>query len=586
MIESIFNILYGFKQIRITCLCPALIPRYIRGQYISPFEERLCEVSSVRAYATVLLMLIIAVVVSCGGGDPDILATGEGFSITLDDFRDEFEILTPEGQVMVLEEGGRLDLVIRMVNRSLLLREAQISPPEDLDVWLRLSETAWLSNMWIEFRLDSLNEEGIDSVLVDSLLHIGISLEAVLMEDSSEAALLLRDWREMGSYDPGEGMILAPWSLDGSSYIQIDGNMFSFLAGDPSFAAVTLPLIGEGYVQVPAFGAWVVCRIDTTHLEHGGFTLQSVSRQYVTALLGEESVVTVFSKPVQDLAEHLAISGGIYEVRDIEGLDRSTRIAVYPGGEISTGEVIEIFQLMRPENFFGSIPQELYPLAPPIPTIEPGIDLWMFVGNLATVHSQAERAIESEMGFPEDQIELTTTEHMLRVVALQPAASVDSLTAIAYYEANSEYYILPELRSVLLAYIPTEWLSGSKPYGFDDIGQYYSRTDSLGVMLPTPPRAIEVFGPIGPAVFAADQGSFEGPVQVGNDDLYAYFEVVEIIPEGSTGPEEILPLLMNDCRLDIISSSLEEYFMELWSHSDVEIDSTAVDQIDPWATVY
>jgi len=531
-------------------------------------------------------MFITAVVLSCGGEDESILATSDGFTITLDDFRDEFENLTPEGQVMVLEEGGRLDLVIRLINRRLLLDEALISPPVDLDVWLRLSETAWLSNSWIEARLDSLNEQGIDSIMVDSLLDIGISLEAVLMEDSSEAALLLGDWREMGSYDPGEGMMLAPWSLDGSSYIQIDGNMFSFLAGDPSFAAVTLPLIGAGYVQVPAFGAWVVCRIDTTHIENDEFTLQSVARQYVTAILGEESVVTVMSEPVQDLAGHLAISGGIYEVTDIEDLDLSSAMAFYPGGEITTGEVIEIFQLMRLENFFGNIPQELYPLAPPLPTIEPGIDLWMFVGNLATVHSQAERAFEAGMLFPDEQIELTTTEHMLRTVALLPAASVDSTAAIAHYEANSEYYTLPELRSVLLAYIPTEWLSGAKVASFDELGQFYSSTDSLGVMIPTPPRAIEVFGPIGSYIFASEEGVFEGPVQVGEGDLYAYFEVVEIIPEGSTGPEDMLPLLMNDCRLSIISSNLEEYFLELWSRYDVEIDSTAVIQIDPWATVY
>lgn len=542
--------------------------------------------SSTIRYAVLLAVLISAAAISCGGGDPETLATAEGFSVTVDSFREEFESLTPEGQVMVLEPGGRLDLVTRMINENLLLGEAVLSAPEDLDDWLMLSETAWLSSRWLEVRLDSMNAEGIDSLLVDSLLSIGITLEAVLMEDSTDAALLLDQWNRRSSFDPGEGMALAPWTLDGSSYIQLEGNMFSFLAGDPSFAAIAVPLAGEGYVQIPAFGAWVVCRMDTSPIDPSLFTLQSVAKQYVATQLAVGSLVTVMSAPVSELAAHLTVRDGMYVVEDIENLDQTSVIAAYPGGALTVGDVIDVFGMIHPYNFFGGIPQDLYPVAPPLPTIEPGIDLWMFTGNLATVYSQAERAREVGIVFPEDQVSLTTTEHMLRVIALLPAASVDSASAIEFYNANMEYYTLPELRSVVLAYVPTEWMGNDRIDGFDDLEQYYSSTDSLGQMIPTPPRAVQVFGPIGPAIFAAPEGAFQGPVQVEGTDLFAFFEVMEIIPEGTTGPEDLLPLLVNDCRISMISANLDEYFVELWSRYDVEIDSSAVVRVDPWATAY
>ena len=536
---------------------------------------------------TVLLAALFSVsVLSCGGGDSEILATAEGFSVTVDSFREEFESLTPEGQVMTLEPDGRLDLVTRIINENLLLREAAESQPEGLNDWLMLSETTWLSAKYREILMDSMKTEGIDSILVDSLLSIGISLEAVIMEDSMEAALLLEEWNAGASFDPGEGMALAPWTMDGSSYIQIESNMFSLLAGDPYFAAITVPHAGEGYVQLPAFGAWAVCRMDTSSIEASAFTGQSVAGQYVATQLVEGSLVTVMSGPVAELAGHLVVRGNAYEIEDVDDLDRSIVMAEYPGGVLTVSDVVDVFGMIKPDNFFGGVPSDLYAVAPPVPMIEPAIDLWMFTGNLATLHAQAARAREVGIVFPQDLTDLTTTEHMLRVIALQPAASVDSATAIEFYNSNAEYYTLPELRSVLLAYVPTEWMGSERIYGFHELDKYYSSTDSLGQMIPTPPRAAPVFGPIGPAVFDAPEGSFQGPVQVEGTDLFAFFEVVEIIPEGTTGPEDLLPLLVNDCRISVISESLDEYFMELWSRYDVEIDSSAVVRVDPWATAY
>jgi len=220
-----------------------------------------------------------------------------------------------------------------------------------------------------------------------------------------------------------------------------------------------------------------------------------------------------------------------------------------------------------------------------MPMIDPAIDLWMYVDNVATVSARAALAGEAGFVLPEEEVALTTTEHLLRAAALESALP-DTADALAFFEAHREDYALPELRSVLLAYVPAEWIPGGTPASFDDFDRYYSTTDSLGVMLPTPPRPLEVFGPLGEAIFAAEPGVFTGPVEVPGSDLRAWFQVVEIVPPGTAAPEDILPILLRDCRISRIAASLDDYLGELRGRYEIEIDSSAVEQVDPWSSTY
>jgi hypothetical protein len=431
-----------------------------------------------------------------------------------------------------------------------------------------------------------MNAQGIDSLWIDSLLSTGISLTTVLMDDSAEAARLLAAWEADGPSEPTEGMALAPWTLNSSSYIELEGDMFHFLSGDPAFARASIPMADMGFVQIPLFGEWIIFRLNTRRLDTRGFNLAEMAQGFASARIGAKMLVTVYSAAVADLSGHLAAVDGRYLIRDEEGIDRDMIVASFPGGTVTAGRIVDLFRMVTPENFFEGVPQELGMLAPPMPMIDPRIDLWMFIGNVGSTYYQAALALEAGCVFPREEADLTTTEHLLRVAALEGAAALDTVDALRFYEENQDYYTLPELRSVLLAYVPEEWLPTEPPASFDDLDRFYSTTDSLDQMMPTPPRPIEIFGPTGEAIFAAGQGEFTGPVEVTGTDLHAWFEVVEIVPPGAASPDEILPLLLRDCRMSAIGSGLDAYFEELRTRFDIEIDSSAVEQVDPWATVY
>jgi len=534
----------------------------------------------------VALISMTAFLASCGGGDGNVLASGEGITVTVDDFRAEFETLTPEGQVRVLEPGGRMDLVMLMVNRQLLLTEAAASPPDGLQEWLDVSEKAYLSHLWLIAEFDSMNTQGMDSIWIDSLLSTGITLTAVLIDDSSRAEAIVADWTSNGPSEPSEGMALAPWTLNGSSYIELEGNLFSFLAADHAFASVAVPMADLGFFAKPLYGEWIVFTLDTEPIEGRQVPLEEMASGYVAARIGSKMDVHVVSQAVEDLAGHLEPRDGYYTVTDQADIDREMTVVTYPEGSLSAGEIADLFMMIRPESFFSGIPSELAALAPPRVMIDSQIDLWMYASDAGAVYYQAALARQAGMTFPGEEADLTTTEHLLRVAALQGVMDLDTTDALRFYEENQEYYQLPELRSVLLAYVPDEWMTDVPVASFDDLDRYYSNTDSLDVMMPTPPRPIEIFGPLGEAVFSAEPEVFTGPVDVSGTEMNAYFQVVEVVPPGSASPEEIIPLLLSDCRMSTISSSLDGYIGELQERYEIEIDSSAVARVDPWASVY
>ncbi len=539
-----------------------------------------------RTSAVAAALAALTLAASCGSGEAP-LASGDGFEITVEDFRSEFESLTPEGQVSVLEQGGRLQLVERMINRRLLLSEAGDAPPEGLDDWLRLSETAWLSRGWLEASLDSMSEAGPDTAEVLRLAGTEVDIRAVLMRDSAAAAGVLARWSSEGPGEPEGGMALAPWTEGDESYLEMGSGLLAFMAGGPALARAALPRAGEGPVLVPLFDAWAVLSVDTASTDLGPdeVDLQQAATYKAMWELAAAGSVRVSSPAVEQVAGMLSVDDGRY-VLDLEPDAAGLVLADYAGGELTAGDLERLFEMLVPESFFGGVPEELAHMALPSPMVDPGIDLWMYVSSVSSSMARAEAARESGMEMPDGESLLTVTEHVLRRAVLQPESDVDSTEAIAFYEEQRDMYTVPELRSVLLAYVPAEWAPEGAVDSFDELGDYYTNADSAGNMLPTPLQPREVYGPLADAVFQADTGVIVGPLEVPGTDMLAFLEVVEVMEEGAADPSAILPQLRADARLSAVSERLQDYLMELRESYDVEVDTTAVSRVDPWRSVY
>lgn len=532
------------------------------------------------------VVLLTALFLSCGGTDESVLAHGHDIEVTVDDFKNEFEKLSPSDQVSALETDGKLNLVTTMINRQILLAEVETEMPPGLEEWLDIYETSWLSRKWVEQELELINEEGFDSTWITDMISTDVSFSAVLLPDSNSAVVVLEDWRINGPSEPDIEMATAIWSIRGSSYLSFEGDLFRFLIGDPNFAKSILPYAGKGFVIVPAFGSWAVCRFDTVHSDQREFSIDAVARHYVSYKLSEPTSVTVLSGSIEILAAHLENRNGKYIFVSLDDLNPELVIATFSGGELTVGEVVSIVRMMNSDNYFGDIPDDLSSLEIQKPLLDPEVDLWIYVKNLARNMNQAHLARELGLVWPREELELTATEHVLRVAVLEPVSDIDTLTALEFYRNHPGAYLLPEMRSIRIAYIRPEWLGSDEIISFSDLERYYSTTDSLGKPIPTPAYPRELFNPIGDAVFEADSGIFTGPVEVLEDGMYAFFEVVEIVQEGEAEPESILPVLMDDCRYVQITQLLEAYLLELWTEYRIEIDSTAVKNVDPWASIY
>lgn len=522
---------------------------------------------------------------SCGGDDEVVLAEGVGIEVTEDDFHREFDNLLPDDQVSVLEPGGKLALVTRMAYREALLAEAEKMELPELEDWMEMSRELWLAREWLEQELEDIYSADLDTSWIDSLMSIETSLSAVLMRDSLSALEVLGEWKDIGPRRPDEGMSLAPWSREGSSYLDFQGSCFTLYSIDSDMARVMLEHAGLGPSMAGLYGAWAVFTVDTALTETPQYSVPAAARYYISSKLDESRGITVLSPGVEELAEHLVRKDERYSFTSLDELDPGLQVATYPGGDLTADEVVGAAMMVRDENFFHGVPEELAPGALPRPMLGPAIDLWVYVENLAELERQADLAEEEGISWPEEEMELTVTDIALKNRVLGEGTPVDTATALDYYRENADLYQIPELRSIEVAYVPYEWMPEGSVSSFDDLEIYYSRSDSLGNLVPTEPCPREMY-PYGEQVFEAEEGVFTGPVDHPEDEVFVFFRVVDIIPEGETDPMYILPRLMEDCRRVMVNRRLEDYLLELWDTYSIEIDSARVRELDPWSSVY
>lgn len=534
----------------------------------------------------VIINLLAVFLASCGGENNPVLARGNGIEVTDNDFMNEFNRLIPADQVDVLEPGGRLDLVTRLVNRAIFLSEAENTEVDGIEDWLEVSEDIWLARQWLEQELESIYEAGIDTNWIDSMISINVTMSVALLSDSISAAAVLEDWNSNGPSEPDIEMTTAPWSNGGSSYLRYYGDNLRFYSSNASFADDVSKYIGEGTIMMPSFGAWAVVRIDTLHRDAFEYSIPLAAHSYVSIRLSLIKNITVLSRGIDELNGHLELEELEYSFRPGADFDPDLAVAEYPGGLVTAGEVIRIAGLVRDENFFGDVPNEFIPYGMFSPMFVPEIDLWIYVEGIAEIKRQAELAREEGITWPDTEVELVVTEHILRKNVLEVSTSVDTMQAMEFYNENRAMYRIPELRSILIAYVPFEWMPDYEIESFDDLEVYYIHADSAANPIPTNPYPLEMYDGFGMEVFEADSGVFTGPVEHAGGDVYVFFEVIEIIPEGEENPMLILPLLMKDYRTVMVTRRLEGYLLELWDSYSIEIDSSAVKMVDPWDSSY
>lgn len=528
---------------------------------------------------------LAAVVLAAGcGSKPDVLATVGDRQITEQDFEQAFQRLSPSEQVEVLSPGGRLSLVERLVDKDLLEQAAERMGAPGSEWWVSLYQDAALSASWTEQRFSAYMQENPD---MEDFIDLSrtFSLEVILLPDSMGAVHALDAW---GSPDfpAGMPMALAPWSMGGSSYRRMDGYLWQFPADiEEAFSGHA----GTGPFIAPLYGVWAVAELETGQEALLDSVPPEVAVSAFQKVLKSELALDPRSTAIEALARRLSVEGGQYGMTDTSGIDRSEVLAFYAGGQVTAGDMVDLATRTGRWRFFGNPPAELSAFLPPDQSgAGAGIDLWYYVSSVAQTRWAADRA-RSE-GVPDSILApvaaMASVEHLLRLNVLDAVEAPDSAEVMAWYDSNGASYMIPERRSALLAYIPEEAADSiGTPDSFDELSSW-TFVDESGSPAPTEPQPAEAFGAIADAVFSQSPGVVCGPLEMGVEGARAYFQVVEILPEQQAEPAEIWGILSDDCRAVRIQETFDAFMEELAADMGVEIDTSAVENVDPWSGSY
>lgn len=506
-----------------------------------------------------LFIFLTGLLASCGGS-PDRLGTVAGQDVTVNDFLETFNDLPPDRQVAVLEPGGRLELMRGIVTKRLLLAACDMNPATDTDFWVDLYSAAWLSDSITRSLAMAFDPEPVLSGL-DSTVY---SIHVVLLEDSATAHQTAAAWRAAGPSDPG-GSLLAPWSAG-------SGTSFRTMSGPPwQFTSAFRQLLENSEVQVlPRYGAWLVGLSAATDLK---------------AVPDQNSAMSLFGWEIEGVA---GVTVNAPELnRFALGFPRpgdETVLAFWNGGQLTTQEMTRILEHVSYRSFPDGVPPELSAFSRQS-SPDSITTLWFLVLSTSRSMALAEAALSQGAAVPRSTIDYARTEALVRERVIVPAMP-DSSQVAGFYTENPGRYSLPERRSVLLAYVE----QGRVPQlqsaqDFSDLGQYSSMTDSFGNLIPTPLQPAEAFGALlGERVFSASLGTFVGPVESGGE-LAAFFRVVAIAPPDTFPLDTVYEL----AEIDLFRSRFEPFFTEfidsLTLELGIEIDTTAVERVDPWAAM-
>lgn len=515
----------------------------------------------------------------CGGGGPlggpdDALArVGEEY-VTEGDFRQVFETLSPEDQVAVLDPGGRMGLLDRIVQKKLLeIATAGAEIPER-DWWTSIYRDASLAESYTGTLLAEARMQASDTT---SRLDEGwFELSIVLVDDSSTASDLAADWEASGPFEPDTSvMMLAPWS-EGSSSFRVLENYIELM---PVYLSdLVLEHIDEGAQAAPMFGEYVVFTVTTREPERPMRTESAVPAR-LSDLIYRGAEIEPRSREIHRFAQSLSIIGNHYVAEETEFNPGDTLVA-YSEGAITAGEAAHFINRLHRNNFLSE-PAELGRLLAPTPAAgDRGVAVWMYVTGMAKIRWEAARAAEEGIEVDSGLLSMAEVESFLRLRVIEELAAVDAATLDSFYNANLERYTVPERRSVIRADIPvSDTIAISN---LADLGELEVQGDSALHMSVSPLLPEGAFGPLGEEVFAADTTGVHGPLVLSDSLPLVYFQVIQVEPERVRELSEVLDRVQNDYVALNASARMDQLLMELRREYDVEIDSTAVREVDPW----
>jgi hypothetical protein len=251
---------------------------------------------------------------------------------------------------------------------------------------------------------------------------------------------------------------------------------------------------------------------------------------------------------------------------------------------LTVTDILDVMSMADPANFPGEVSEEIVMFSPPEVFATPEVTLWFYVESLAQRYCLAELAVQQGIVLPENALDFARAESVVRARVLESSIP-DSAGVAEWFGNNTDLFLVPERRSILLGYTDSTVTAGyGSASGFDDLPDCQTVVDRNGVMVPTPPQVEQAFGELlGPEVFAADSGVFTGPVDL-DGELAGWFEVVEIVPPETASLEDVYSQAELMAASTLFSSGFDSLMEELYARYSVTVDTAAVEDIDLWGS--
>lgn len=523
-----------------------------------------------RFFLYIIFAVAVAAFLSSCGGNGD-LGSVNGVPVTTSEYLEVFNNLPADMQVGVLEPGGRMELMNRVVRKRMLLTAWEENPTVSQG-WEDIYRTSMLADSMFSRIASSFDYQ----LYIDSLIDCGFSgfnLRVVLLDDSLVAVSVARQWNS-GVFENAIPSLSAPWGLaDGSSYRSFNGPV-------ERITETFLPLLDveKGIAHVlPMYGEWCVCVLDLVPGEwipdDGAASLGLMNA------IGSATSDIILSKGITALAGYCALEQTTVRPAGTGG---DEPVVVIGTDTLTTSEILSMMNMADSANFAGEVPAEVAFFSPPEIFMTTEVTLWFYVKSLGQRYALAMLAEEQGIAIPAGALDYARAESVVRVEVLE-ASIPDSASVAEWFSANSQFFVLPERRSILLGYTESAVLPQCEDAeNFMQLASCQTVLDENGELVPTNLLVEEGFGDeLGAAVFQAESGEFSGPVMI-DEELAAWFEVVEIVPEGVVSLEEVYPQAALMASSSMFAEGFESFMSQLNTRYSVTVDTAAVREIDLW----
>ncbi|MCD6587626.1 MAG: hypothetical protein J7K88_03650, partial [Candidatus Fermentibacteraceae bacterium] len=353
-----------------------------------------------RALLYAVTAVTILLVLSCGKTGE--LGSVNGSAVTTDEYLSVFNNLPADLQVAVLEPGGRMGLMTKIVMKKSLLAAWQEDPSVS-EGWEDIYRVSLLSDSVfnrIGMRFDS--QAYTDSIA--SCGYSGFSLQVVLVDDSVEASVIADQWNS-GNFEISALSMVAPWSLeDGSSYRIFSGPVQRITS--TFFPLLTIET-GVAHV-IPMYGEWCVGLLNLT--EGDWIPDERAPGMGLLTAVASATPHVVLSKGISSLADNCILN----ENRLVpSGTGTQEPVVLLERDTLTVADILDVMSMSDPANFPGEVSAEIAVFSPPEVFAAPEVTLWFYVESLAQRYSLAEQAEQQGIVLPENALDFARAESVV-----------------------------------------------------------------------------------------------------------------------------------------------------------------------------